>query len=220
MTETLLHQLAEKIAREQFLLQWPIHALMLAIALVVGFGAAYLGSYAKRRGETFATKADFADLLSQQKATTAVTEEVKARVSQADWATRELKTLRRVKLEEFLQAVYELQNWQDLEKSARVFDSGKDPGPSPLPKVELLVTLYFPELRAAAHECCQIHRRMAIEILQAHSSLLSTANDHSAQQNLRQQFANEWKALYQSQLESISVIERQSREIMAGLVGA
>lgn len=176
MSEALLRELAERIVREQFLLQWPIYGLMFAIAVVVVFIAAYLGAYAKKRGEAFATKADFRDLLDQLKATTAVAEEVKAQVSHADWATRELKTIRRVKLEELLQTVYELEAWQDLERSFRVFNSGNEPGRYPLPKIELLVGLYFPELRVIVNEYCVRHRRMRMMLLQTGVHLLEAAD--------------------------------------------
>jgi hypothetical protein len=220
MSEVLLHDIAGKIAREQFLLQWPIYALMVLIALVVGFSAAYVGAYAKKRGEALATKADFDELLSQLKTTTAVAEEVKTRVSHADWATRELKTLRRLKLEELLKAIYELVAWQDIEKDARIYNSGKDPGPSPLPKVELLVGLYFPELRPVVHECCQIHRQMVIETLQGNAKLLTAGDNAAARQQARQQFSNVWAPLYQKQLHAVSALEKACREIMEGLVGA
>ena len=219
MTETLLRELAEQIAREQFLLQWPIYGLMFVIALVIGIGAAYLGSYARKRGENFATKADFDDLLAQLKATTAVAEEVKAQVSHADWATRELKTLRRLKLEELLQTIHELQEWQDVERSARIYDSGKEAGASPLPKIELLAGLYFPELRMAILSYCQLHRQLSMEVLQAHSELLDARNNPADQQKVRLHFANNWAPLYERQLQAISAVEHQGREIMAGLVG-
>jgi hypothetical protein len=117
MSEPLLKELAAQIAQEQFLLQWPIYGLMLCLALVVGFCAAYIGAYAKKRGEAFATKADFYELLSQVKVTTAVAEEVKAKISHADWAAREERILRRAKLEDLVQAIHEVQRWQDEDRS-------------------------------------------------------------------------------------------------------
>jgi len=192
----------------------------MAIALVVGFAAAFIGAYAKKRGESFATKADMDALVAQVKATTAVAEEVRASVSHADWVTRELKTLRRLKLEELLQAVHEVQAWQDLERGRVVFNSSNDSGPSPLPKVERISGLYFPELQATVHQFSQKHRQMMIEILQAGQNILVARHDVVAQQNARQQFAGTWALLYQEQLRAVSTIETQAREIMAGLVGA
>lgn len=220
MSEALLRELAKKIAHEQFLLQWPIYALMIALAIVIGIASAYLGSYAKRRGENYATKTDFDELLKQLKLTTATAEEVKATVSHADWASRELKTLRRLKLEALLQSVYELQEWQSLERDASIFNSGKDTGPSPIPKIELLSGLYFPELYVPLHDFCQIHRNMMIEVFSTSSKLLDAAGNFAEQQLIRQQFSETWSNLYQSQLGAISVVEKASRDIMQGIVDA
>lgn len=220
MSETLIREIAERIAREQFLLQWPMYLLMVAIALVVGIAAAFIGAYAKRRGESLATKADFEELLLQLKATTAVAEEVKSKVSHADWAAREQKTLRRMKLEDLLQAVHEVQEWQDLDRCIRIFGSGKEPGASPLPKVERIAGLYFPELLVSVHAFCQLHRQMTISVLQAHQDIVGATNNLAAQQVARQNFATAWAPLYQSQLLNVAAIESQARGLMQELVSA
>lgn len=220
MTETMLREIAEQIAKEQFLLQWPVYALMLAVALVVGVGAAYLGAYARKRGESFATKSDFHELLAQLKATTAVAEEVKASVSHADWASRERRTLRRLKLEELLQAVHELQLWQDDKRTKCIFGSAKDTGPSPLPKVERLTGLYFPEIETMVYEFCQSHRQMSITLLKSQQELFAAAKDVGAHKVALDNFSAAWMPQYQSQLRLVSAIEAKAREIMIGLVNA
>lgn len=219
MSEALLREIAEKIAREQFLAQWPIYLLMLSMVFVVGTVAAYIGSYAKRRGENFATKADFADLIFQLKETTAAAEVVKTKISHADWSTREMKTLRRLKLEELLLSVYELKAWQDVEMGVRIYNSGKETMPSPLPKVELLTSLYFSEIESLIHEFTQLHSQLIILTLETHEELLKTANNDIAQRDKRNQFGQNWMLCYQKQLKAISAIEKQCRVLMAELVG-
>lgn len=220
MTETMLREIATQIAKEQFLLQWPVYALMLAVALVVGVGAAYLGAYARKRGESFATKSDFDELLAQLKATTAVAEEVKASVSHADWAARERRTLLRLKLEELLQAVHELQLWQDEERSKCIFGSTKDPGPSPLPKVERLAGLYFPELKKEVYDFCQSHRQMFITLTKSQQALLAAVKDVAAHKAALEEFSADWITQYQSQLGEVSAIEEKAQEVMVGFVSA
>lgn len=218
MNETLLRDIAEKIAHEQFLLQWPVYALMTAIALVVGFAAAFVGAYAKKRGESYATRADFEGLLSQLKATTAVAEEVKARVSHADWASRELRTLRRLKLEELIQTVHEVQAWQEAARRFRL-SNGEEPGASPLPKVERVAGLYFPEFRENIYTFCQQSRAMSIAVLQARGDMLAAGDDLAARDGVQQQhFAEVWMPRYQEQLQTVLAIEQQARKLMASLV--
>lgn len=220
MNETMLRELAEQIAKEQFLLQWPVYALMLAVALVVGVGSAYLGAYARKRGDSFATKTDFDELLAQLKATTAVAEEVKASVSHSDWAARERRTLQRLKLEELLQAVHELLLWQDDERKKCIFGSTKDSGPSPLPKVERLTSLYFPVLETMVYQFCQSHRQMSITLLESQQELIAAAKDVTAQKVALDNFSVAWMSQYRNHLSLVSVIEAKAREIMSEIVEA
>lgn len=55
------------------------------IALVVPFIGGYLGAYAKKKGESLATKEDFDSLLEQVKKTTATTEGIKAEMAKGSW---------------------------------------------------------------------------------------------------------------------------------------
>jgi len=220
MNDQLLRSLAESIAREQFLLQWPIYAVMAALALVVGVAASYIGAYAKKRGESYATKADFNELLRQLRATTAVAEEVRAQVSHADWAARELKTLRRTKLEELIYAVHEVEAWMEADRDRRMFGRTREPGECPIPKLEVLAGLYFPELSQEVHAYGLLYRTAMQTMLDFHNRLIDAGQDTQARQTVFTAFTEQWRPQYQLRLQSIGNLERQAREIMAELVGA
>lgn len=220
MNDQLLRTLAESIAREQFLLQWPVYALMAAIALVVGFAASYIGAYAKRRGESYATKADFDELLKQLRATTAVAEEVKAQVSHADWVARESRVLRRGKLEELLNAVHEVEAWMEADRDRRMFGAARELSDYPMPRVEVLSGLYFPELSSETHVFGQLHRAAMQTVLEFHNKLIDAGQSLPAQKAVLAAFAAESRPQYQQRLQAISSLEKKAREIMAGLVGA
>lgn len=55
------------------------------IALTVPFIGGFLGAYAKKKGESLATKEDFDSLLEQLKKTTATTEGIKADMAKGSW---------------------------------------------------------------------------------------------------------------------------------------
>ncbi|MFC7420847.1 hypothetical protein ACFQNF_13340 [Iodobacter arcticus] len=219
MSEALLRELANQLLREQFYALWPVYLSMAAIALVVGFTGSYFGSYAKKRGEALATKSDFDFLLTQVKATTVVAEEVKASVAHADWATREQKTLRRIKLEELLHAVHEVQAWQELDCNTRLYDNRNNISQSPLPRLEVIAGLYFPELQQAIYDYGRSHGLMSQAVNQAKLNLLRVGNDLHLQQEVLQSFANERLLIYQEQLGFVGVIQMQARKIMRQLVG-
>jgi hypothetical protein len=220
MSEALIREIAEKIIKEQFLIQWEYYTLLIALFLITGFGSAYIGAYARRKGETLATKADFNILLQQLTATTAIAEDVKSRISHADWATRERLVLRRIKLEELLQAVHELQIWQAEERSQRIFGANKAPGPSPLPRVQRIAGLYFPELKVAVIDFCQSHRKMSIALLTCEKELLEFQNNFLAQKAVREKFSQAWMLEHQAQLDLVLKIEKEAQKIMADLISA
>lgn len=218
MSESLARELAGLIAREQLSILWPTFLAMLAIAFITTFVASYLGAYAKKRGENFATKADFSDLVEQLKLTTAVAEEVKATVSHSDWASRELKLLLRQKLEELVNAVHEVCAWQDTEYTAVIFDMGKNTFPSPITKVEVIVGLFLPELAQTTDKFCSDYRAILARIYTAASERVD-AVDSAAKLAVSAKFAVDHHKLVSQQLLSVKAVQDQCRGVMQKLIG-
>ena len=218
MSEALLRELAEKIAREQFLSQWPIYLLMLAFAFVGGALASYFGSYFKKRGEALATKSDFYDLLTQLKATTVVTEEVKSKVSRLDWTTKERTILRRTKLEELLLKLHELADWQDTQRWSHIYSNETNTTISPLPKITLLLVLYFPELRIEVSTYLNLHRAIMIDLSKVKLTIIKNNNNLTNQSILRSNAAEVYLLQYREQLLSLSSIENNCYAIMNKLI--
>lgn len=219
MDTIALREIAKVIAEEQFLLHWPLYVLFLALSAVIGFAASFVGGYAKKRGENFATKADFEGLLSQLKLTTAVAEEVKAQVSHADWVSRESKIIRRSKLEELVHAIHEVQAYTDVVRRHRLFNAPTEPSTYPLPKLEVLTGLYFPELTTEVREFTILHRQTMIMIIKCHSAMSAAHDNHEEQLKILTTFKEQYTPHYDSELQTISAIEASARDIMAKLVG-
>jgi hypothetical protein len=220
MDTAAIREIAKTIADEQFLLHWPFYALMIALTALVGFASAFVGAYAKKRGQNYATKADFDSLLAQLRLTTAVAEEVKSQISQADWATREAKTLRRIKLEELLHAIHEVEAWVDADREQRLFNSSRDLGVYPMPKLEVLAGLYFPELAEPVYEFGQLHRKSMVMIVEAQSTLEAAHQVPQERLKILDEFNANWVPMYKSRLKAIAALEKKSREVMSTLVGA
>lgn len=218
MSEALIREIAEKIAHEQLIAQWPVYLLMAAISLIIGFLAPLLNGYAKKRGETLATKADFEELLTQLKTTTAVAEEVKTKVSHADWAARELKTLRRSKLEDLLQAIHEAEEWLTKFQDFHLYERAEPTG-SLLPKIERLSGLYFPELKPLTQAYCQQYRAMTVDVLNASQELIAKGKTLQARLEVDTKFRQTWQPKYGQQLANIAAIETAAHKLMTNLVG-
>jgi hypothetical protein len=220
MNEALLREIAEQIAKEQIFVNLWIYALMLVVSLIGSFGFAYLGAYAKRRGETFATKADFDELLKQLKATTEVAEDVKAKITHADWATRELKTLKRLKLEELIRMVHETEGWLEECRNHYIFADNQKPAASPQANVESLTNLYFPELKTIIGKYIDESRQAYIKILEVRKEILEVTNNPDAQNRCRQKFVKNVGEDWKNRAGHIKNLESDARNIMAELIGS
>jgi hypothetical protein len=120
---------------------------LIAIVILANVASVFISNYFKRRAETYATKSDFDELLRQLRTTTEAAESVKSVIAKNDWAEREWRTLRRVKLEELMSAMHATTHWLDQELDGRFFDAAMPAELSPIWKIEVLPSLYFAELQ-------------------------------------------------------------------------
>jgi hypothetical protein len=81
--ETIQQIAAEVIARLPLGDRYFLAINVIVMALAAGF-AAWFGSFLKTKGQNFATKRDFDDLLNQLRANTEMVEGIKSEVSQRD----------------------------------------------------------------------------------------------------------------------------------------
>lgn len=138
---------------EQAVWDSPHAYVLLLIAFAAPALGAFLGAYARKRGETAAIKTDLERIKSQLAATTRVAEEVKASIGFEDWHARESLALKRDRLEEFYRVVWDhelifMPWWQHMS-----FDKqGQRPqsGERELARLRTLAALYFPHLQALA----------------------------------------------------------------------
>lgn len=217
MSEDPVRELANKILHDQLFAEWPLYLFMLAIVIVGNLTSNFLSSYGKKRGENLATKDDFAQLLEQVKQTTAVAEEVKLRVNHADWATREFKVLKRIKLEELIQTIHEAEDWIDAFRNHKLFDE-PDPGVSLIPKISRLVVLYFPELDDCIRNYEMTYSEMNSAILDTKKKILEDINNIAAQQNHRQEYMNLWRVNYEDLIQKRNQVEETARRLMDELI--
>jgi hypothetical protein len=80
-----------------------VGGLLLLIGLAVG--AYFRGRYSKA-GEIDAINSRLDDIVRHAEATTLATRTIESKIARADWAEREITTLRQTKLEELLRAIY------------------------------------------------------------------------------------------------------------------
>lgn len=182
MSEALIREIANQILRETLIQNWLTYAILAALLVISGAVSAYGANYLRKRAETYATKADFDELLRQLRATTAAAESVRFAIAKADWAEREWQTLRRVKLEELLTAMHTATHHLDTEMNARFFDGATPTEASPIWKVEALSSLYFPELLTEANGFSHMLAQYRSWVIDVQAQLSSAGNDASRRQ--------------------------------------
>jgi len=148
MDSSLARQIAEQVVNQQILLNWKFYGLVLLLSAAGYLLAQWLSGYAKKRGETAATKADFEQLLDQQKALTASTEAIRSAVSADALKAAEYRGLRREKLEQLLLACLETRDWPNELSNERVYSDPPPVGKNLQDKVYTIAKLYFRELRS------------------------------------------------------------------------
>ncbi len=154
MDANALREFAREVANQTIYDHWLFWVLLIVSAGIAGYLASFLGKYAAKRGENFATKADFRDLLQQTRLTTQEVENIRSEISLGEWTQKEYRSLRKTKLEEFIFAIHDTQHWILREHHRVVFESNtEEDAPeqpaTPIIKAVTIGHLYFPELRAS-----------------------------------------------------------------------
>jgi hypothetical protein len=144
-------ELAHQIVHQQIVQNWELYALILSLLFVATIAGSFLGTYARRRGEQFATKVNMENLLYQLEKKTETTKSIESRISMDEWTLKERAAIRRHKLEELVLSTAKLDEWLSTRSEQYLNEAKIFHEESPLPLIRLLVTLYFPELRQEAH---------------------------------------------------------------------
>jgi hypothetical protein len=143
----MIRRIVEEVLNQSVLENYSFYLLMLALALVSAAGSAFLTSYYQKRGENFATKADFENILEQLEETTRLSEEIKADIEAKYQEEAGRKYLLREKLELLMSETYELEAWLEQARSNAFNKELPNTNESPLAKMEMYQTIYFPELK-------------------------------------------------------------------------
>lgn len=164
--QTQIVELARAIAGQSVLDAWPYWLLLMLLGFLLSVAGGFIGSYAAKRGEVQAARADQQEILTQLRATTRAAEETRSAVSFGDWTEREHRSLRRMKLEEMMLLAYDTRHWQSREID-RIYDHTLPELPSPQVKLMVLGKLYFPELRTelwAYERTCNLYGQLLTQL--------------------------------------------------------
>lgn len=140
--------LAKAIVDQTILSNWLYYAVLSALTVVLASGGSFLGSYFAKRGERAAMRADFSEIKSQLKETTALAETVKVDIQRLSDRSEKLQWQKRDRLEKYLIAVADAIDFQSRSMNASFFDQDAPTGGDPSHVATMYQRLYLPELRA------------------------------------------------------------------------
>lgn len=219
MNTELIREIADQIVRQEILKNWMLYAIFIGLGLISTVVGNWLSTYLKRRAETYATKADLQEILRQLQVTTRATEEVKVAVSHADWISREWRTTRRAKLEEILTSALELERWLDSQKSKWIFQEPETFTGTPLEKITVISSLYFPELRDEILQLQQCHKNAQALIFNIARRKSAVKNDVVGYEALLNEYFEEWKTIYPPIRLALNNLETQAAKLMLEIAG-
>lgn len=170
MSDEILRQLAEEIAKQTIINSWPLYLLLITFTFLgVTFGSYLKGRFTKQ-GEIAATKADAEIILEQLKEATTATKNVELSLSRMDWIQRERNALQRTKLEQLLVAALSIESWT-YDSMLKTVDGKDIESNAPIEEFEMLSTLYFPELSVQTNRVHASYLRARIAMIPIHSKL-------------------------------------------------
>lgn len=214
MLDPILLEAIKEVIDGAILKNWLFYFLIAAVSLLSGVAGNFIGSYARKRGENLATKADFDAILSQLTVTTKATEDIRTSIQHSDWLSREWKVIRRTKLEELLDSAYACEDWLTIVKNKWLFHRDIEEGTNPADKVKRLAALYFPELRLQAENLASAQNGACSWAVSTGNKILAVKTDVFATKAIMDREVPRWTPHYSNVLKAISDIENQAIEIM------
>lgn len=149
MTEEQILELSKIIVNKEILTNWQVYILFISLSLIGNYVATFINSYAKKRGENLATKADIDEIKKQLASTTEITTTIKNDIEHQVWRKQQIEIIKRNKIEEYLQYIYIAQENLSKKMNNEYFKTTESIDDYAMSKATMLQKLYFPELKEA-----------------------------------------------------------------------
>lgn len=149
MTEEQILELSKIIVNKEILTNWQVYILFISLSLIGNYVATFINSYAKKRGENLATKADINEIKKQLASTTEITTTIKNDIEHQVWRKQQIEIIKRNKIEEYLQYIYIAQENLSKKMNNGYFKTTESIDDYAMSKATMLQKLYFPELKEA-----------------------------------------------------------------------
>ena len=147
MDQDTIQKIAQEVAKHLPNYSWQLLAVQVMLMIFAFGGGTFCGMHLRTGRKNFAIKGEFDDPQAQLPGNTATVETDKAAIGQEDWRTREWATLRRTKLEKLLIRAHDCEHFSNQLRDTALTDTHLEQR-DPLSELDVITTLYFPELKA------------------------------------------------------------------------
>lgn len=121
--------------------------------------------------------------------------------------------LKREKLEQLVDASYRAKFWLNERRGVVLFGHEKDPGIFPISEVELISSLYFPELREEVYRLSMVSIGYQKWITEGRK--ITSRNEVAIKEHMEK-----FNPIYEELLQSISSLVNKASDIMYGVSGS
>jgi len=180
MDQELIKQLIQQVIEKSILENIAFYLLIFLVTLIATGASSFLVSYVKKRGEALATKEIFNEVLLQLEQSTEATEKVRSTILSQFSQEEERRRLIRDKLEELVELSYALELWLEDARTKALNGKSFSINSSPLAKLEMVLSIYFPELLPNFSHVNTAANEMTKWILGLHSEHLNSLESHKS----------------------------------------
>ena len=217
MTKEQISELAKAIANEEALINGQFYVLIILLSLVGSYVGNFINSYAKKRGERFATKADINEIKAQLTSTTEITEKIKNDIEHQVWRKQQIETIKRNKLEEYLQYIYIAQESLSKDMHNQYYNTTESVDSHAISKATMLQKLYFSELKQSHSKLLKVHASFTYWIVEGMKELIKKQKDGEQTPSISTEHMDKYPDLLASLNKETLLVEASAEAISEGL---
>lgn len=213
MTKEQVSELARVIVNEEILSNWKFYVLIILLNLISSYFTNYISSYAKKRGERLATKADIDEIKKELAVTTEITEKIKNDIVHQVWHKQQIETIKRNKLEEYLQHIYVSQESLSADMNNTYFKTNEPVDTYAMSKATMLQKLYFPELTEEHSVCLKAHTEFHMWFAEGLKELITQKQNGEKTPIISSKHMEKYSKLLDQLNQGTLLIERKAEKI-------
>lgn len=151
MDPEFINNIAKQISEGAILIDWKYLLILVLLLFISGLLGGLIGGwgrgYGTHSGKIKSIERNINSIQSQLQQSTEITEQIKSQIEHSVWRKKEIESIRREKLEEYMQLVHMLpQNYQNAYRNIRSPSKQTEFDQYLIDKIRIIQLLYFPEL--------------------------------------------------------------------------